>query len=158
MENIACFEQFLLLLRCFQNSSAAKGSKCDYRWERVKVGFPEILLNYLKEFKTLQHKQKKNVLIAKLPRINPFPHIDAFWRLCSRRLFENMLTKEEIAQNKQFHLWSSCFQLYSIIVLSFKGSFKNISSLFSKSSAADLLYVGKGWKKYKEVWKVTLLC
>ena len=28
---------------------------------------------------------------------NPFPHIDAFWRLCSRRLFENIVTKEEIA-------------------------------------------------------------
>ena len=32
---------------------------------------------------------------------NPFPHIDAFWRLCSRRLFENIVTKEEIAQNMQ---------------------------------------------------------
>ena len=29
--------------------------------------------------------------------LNPFPHIDAFWRLGSRRLFENVLTKEEIA-------------------------------------------------------------
>ena len=28
---------------------------------------------------------------------NPFPHIDAFWRLCSRRLFENIVTKEEIS-------------------------------------------------------------
>ena len=31
--------------------------------------------------------------------LNPFPHIDAFWRLCSRRLFENIVTKEKIAQN-----------------------------------------------------------
>ena len=30
--------------------------------------------------------------------VNPFPHIDAFWRLCSRRPFANMATKEEIAQ------------------------------------------------------------
>ena len=50
---------------------------------------------------------------------NPFPHIDAFWRLCSRQLFENMATKEEIAQNKQFLLLSPCFQLYSIIILYF---------------------------------------
>ena len=28
---------------------------------------------------------------------NPFTHIDAFWRLCSWQLFENMATKEEIA-------------------------------------------------------------
>ena len=33
---------------------------------------------------------------------NTFPHINAFWRLCSRRLFENILTKEEIVQNEQF--------------------------------------------------------
>ena len=30
---------------------------------------------------------------------NPFPHIDAFWSLCSRQLFENIVTKEKIAQN-----------------------------------------------------------
>ena len=35
--------------------------------------------------------------------INPFPHIGTFWRLCSRRLFENIVTKEEIAQNKIFN-------------------------------------------------------
>ena len=56
--------------------------------------------------------------------LNPFPHKDAFWRLCSRRLFENMVTKEEIAQNKQFLPLLPCFQLYSIIILSFKGSFQ----------------------------------
>ena len=31
--------------------------------------------------------------------INPLPHIEAFWHLCSRLLFENIVTKEEIAQN-----------------------------------------------------------
>ena len=35
-------------------------------------------------------------------KVNPFPRIDAFWRLYSRRLFENIVTKEEIAQYKQF--------------------------------------------------------
>ena len=29
--------------------------------------------------------------------VNPFPHINAFWRLCSRQLFENIVTKEENA-------------------------------------------------------------
>ena len=56
-------------------------------------------------------------------KFNPFPHKDAFWRLCSRQLFENMATKEEIAQNKQFLLLSPCFQINSILVLSFKGIF-----------------------------------
>ena len=54
---------------------------------------------------------------------------------------KNMTTKEEIAQNKQFLLLSSC--LYSIIVLSIKGSFQICSGIFSKSSAANMLYVGK---------------
>ena len=30
-------------------------------------------------------------------KVNHFPHIDAFWRLCSRRLFENIVTKEEMS-------------------------------------------------------------
>ena len=64
--------------------------------------------------------------------------IDTFHCLCSRQLFENMATKEEIAQNKQFLLLSPCFQLYSIIVLSFKGIFCTFA--FSKSSAANLRY------------------
>ena len=57
---------------------------------------------------------------------------------------KNMATKEEIAQNEQFLLLSPCFQLCSIIVLSFKGSFQFFGGMFSKSSAADLLYVGNG--------------
>ena len=32
---IARFEQFLHMLQCFQESSAADASKCVYRWERV---------------------------------------------------------------------------------------------------------------------------
>ena len=59
-----------------------------------------------------------------------------------------MSTKEEIAQNEQFLLLSSCFQLFSISVLWFKGSFQICSDMFSKSSAADLLYVGKGLRRF----------
>ena len=48
--------------------------------------------------------------------LNPFPHTDAFWRLCSRQLFENsyIVAKEEIAQNKQFLLLPQCFPLLVI--------------------------------------------
>ena len=49
-----------------------------------------------------------STLLFKKPFI-PFHHIDAFWSLCSRPLFENMAAKEEIAQNKQFLLLSTCF-------------------------------------------------
>ena len=38
-----------------------------------------------------------------LKRVNLYPHIGAFRRLCSRQLFKNIVTKE-IAQNKQFLL------------------------------------------------------
>ena len=54
--------------------------------------------------------------------INPFPHIDAFVRLCSRQLFENMATKEKIAQNEQFLYLSPCFQpQFNYCLLLFKG-------------------------------------
>ena len=43
---------------------------------------------------------------------NPFPHIDAFWRLCSRRPFENVVTREEIAQNVQFLLLPQMFSTF----------------------------------------------
>ena len=69
---------------------------------------------------------------AVLKLLNPFSHINAIWRLCSSWLFENMVTKEESAQNKQFLLMSLCFQIYSIIVLSFKGSFQICSGYVFK--------------------------
>ena len=69
--------------------------------------------------------------------------------------FKNMATKEEIAQNEQFLLLSPRFQLYSIVVLSFKGSFHCLSGMFSKSSAAELLYVGKGYK-YRPVHRTNV--
>ena len=56
-----------------------------------------------------------------------------------------MAIKEEIAQNEQFLLLSPCFQLCSIIVLSFKGSSQFFSGIFSKASAADLMNEGKGY-------------
>ena len=40
--------------------------------------------------------------------------MDAFWRLCSRWLFENIVTKEEIAQYKQFLLLPQYFPLLVI--------------------------------------------
>ena len=49
-----------------------------------------------------------------MKNVNPFPHIDAFWHLCSRRLFENIVTKEKIAQNVQFLFLPQCFPLLVI--------------------------------------------
>ena len=75
---------------------------------------------------------------------NPFPHIDAFRLLCSRRLFENIVRKEEIAQNKQFLLLPQCFPLLVIGYQFNDRDFLFFDKVCSKSSAAVLLYEGKG--------------
>ena len=58
--------------------------------------------------------------------------------------FENIVAKGEIAHHEQFHLWQQCFQLYLTIKLSLMEIFQGFVTMFSKLSAADLLYVGKG--------------
>ena len=78
---------------------------------------------------------------AILTIFNLFPHIDAFWLLCSRWIFENIVTKEEIDQNKQFLLLPQCFPLLVI-----ENLYNWIDNLFfdkicSKSSAAELYLV-----------------
>ena len=76
--------------------------------------------------------------------INPFPHIDAFWRLWSRRLFGNIVTKEEIAQNEQFLFLTQCFPL---LVIGYPFNYRDFpffDKICSKSSAAELSYEGKG--------------
>ena len=76
--------------------------------------------------------------------LNPFPHIDAFWHLCSRRLFENIVTKEEIAQNEQFLLLTQCFAL---LVIGYPFNYRDFlvfDKICSKSSAVELSYEGKG--------------
>ena len=75
---------------------------------------------------------------------NPFPHIDAFWRLCSKLLFENIVTQEEIAQNEQFLLLTQCFPL---LVIGYPFSYRDFlyfDKIFLKSSAAELSYEGRG--------------
>ena len=87
------------------------------------------------------HKQKlvtflsyDKVISIHTVSVNPFPHIDAFWCLCSRWLFKNIVTKEEIAQNKQFLLLPQCFPLL-VIGYAFK--------ICSKSSAAEFCCMRK---------------
>ena len=75
---------------------------------------------------------------------NPFTHIDAFWRLCSRRLFENIVTKGEIAQNVQFLLLPQRFPLFVIGYPFNYGDFLFFDKIRSKLSAAELPYQGKG--------------
>ena len=80
----------------------------------------------------------ESVYMRKRVNINPFPHIDAFWRLCSRQLFENIVTKEEIAQNVQFLLLPQCFQLWRFSMF-WQNTFKVV--------CCRIVVWGKGLKK-----------
>ena len=54
------------------------------------------------------------------------------------------MSKGKFINKEEFLPLLQCFNLYSIIALSLIESFR-IDVLFSKSSASDLLYVGKGY-------------
>ena len=69
----------------------------------VKISLKEVVYIFLKISATDWLYVVENV-----------PHIDTFWRLCSRLIFENIVTKEEIAQNAQFLLLPQCFPLLFI--------------------------------------------
>ena len=50
--------------------------------------------------------------------LNPFPHIDAFCRLCSRQLFENIVTNLLVANNaSKIRLHKTCRLLFINICL-----------------------------------------
>ena len=53
------------------------------------------------------------------------------------------MSKGVTAHDEQFLLWPQCFQLYLIIKLSFVNKIQVFVNRLSKSSAADLLYMGK---------------
>ena len=90
------------------------------------------------------HRLWTNVLLVEIS-LNPFPHADILWRFCSRQLLKQCAAKREIAYNVQFLLLPQCFQLDSSIILSFTEILHIFAKIFSKSSAADLLYLGMGW-------------
>ena len=58
--------------------------------------------------------------------------------------FDNIGAKGEIAHDEQFQLWQQCFQLYLTIELSFTEIYSVFATMFSKLSATELLFVGKG--------------
>ena len=57
--------------------------------------------------------------------------------------FENIVAKREIAQNEQFLLLPQCYQLCLVIIPIFIEMFYCFAKMFSKSSAAESLYVGR---------------
>ena len=63
--------------------------------------------------------------------------------------FKNIELKGEFSLNERFHLMSQCFFRESIVIFSFILNMHSIALMFSKSSAANLLYFGKGGKLCK---------
>ena len=74
----------------------------------------------------------------------PFPTCRRFLTQKQQTTFENIVPKGVIAHDEQFHLWPQCFQHYLTIKLAFMENFHYFVTMVSKSSAADVLYVGKG--------------
>ena len=76
--------------------------------------------------------------------LDPFPHMDAFWCLCSRRIFENIVIKEEIAQNEQFLFFPLCFPLLVIgCPFNYRDFFIFLQNMF-KVACCRIIVWGKG--------------
>ena len=120
------FSKFSIVLpRCFQSGQSASDVLYLEKGSKLYVIFQpqEISQNKLDNLMQPHVYNKNKLLCTKVSIrlllscyiiVNPFPHKDAFWCLCSRRLFENIVTKEEIAQNEQFLLVPQCFPLLFI--------------------------------------------
>ena len=76
--------------------------------------------------------------------VNPFPQIGTLLTPLQQTTFEKSVAKGEIAHDNKFVHLPQCFQLYLMIKPLFMDIFHTFANMFSKSSAADLFYVGKG--------------
>ena len=72
-----------------------------------------------------------------IKHINPFLQKLSL-TILQQTVFENIVTKGDIAHHEQFRLLPQCFQLFSIDIHAF------FAEIISESFAADLLFVGKG--------------
>ena len=95
----------------------------------VSSGFTLSIIDLLKEFlQTVEDdNDHKHIIINTTYR--------RFLMPLQETTFENLEAKEEIAHN--FSFCHKCFQLYSVIVLSFIESFLLFNLMFLKSSASD---------------------
>ena len=73
----------------------------------------------------------------------PFPTYRHFLTPLQQKTFENIVVKGKITHDEQFPHLPQCFQLFSAIKSRSIEIFYVLAVLFSKSSAADMLYVWK---------------
>ena len=52
---------------------------------------------------------------------NPFPHIDAFWHLCSRRLSKTLWQKEKLLNTSNFSFAKVFSSLFNYNAISYRG-------------------------------------
>ena len=77
-------------------------------------------------------------------RVNPCPHTDAFWHLCSRQLYKTLWQKEKLLTTSNFSFCHNVFNSFSVFIPTFIELFHVFVWMISKSSSADLLNEGKG--------------
>ena len=73
-----------------------------------------------------------------------FPNFRRILKHLKQTTFEIIVTKEEIAHNKQFLPLQQYFQLNSRTTIHFYRFYHIFAQMLSEPSAAELLYVGKG--------------
>ena len=80
------------------------------------------------------HKQTLSLSLSHIQMLFDSSTAEDFWKHC--------FISGEIAQNQQFLLLPQCFQLYLIVEPSVIEIFQIFVNMLTKSSAAELLYVG----------------
>ena len=75
------------------------------------------------------------------------------WMYLQQMNYENIVTRGQIGHNEDFSLLPQCLQLYSLIKRSFIEHFQVFAKIFSKKSAADLLYVEKS--KHHKLYSIS---
>ena len=149
---IVHFKQFLFLPQCYQSILDQNASASEKMLPRLLTHLSVISgpqLQHVKEIaralRCIADDLDQDQRIQRYPEIalNPFPHTDAFRCLCSRQLFESSVAKEEFAQNNQFFLLSTCFQLYiKLLFFQLKGFFV----LFPRRFQSRLLQICCMWE------------
>ena len=74
---------------------------------------------YYNVFKSHLLQIHHNVSASRKGLINPFPYTNALLHLYSKQLLKTLKQKEKLHVMRKFLLLPKCFQLYSIMLLSF---------------------------------------
>ena len=77
--------------------------------------------------------------------INPFPHIDVFWRLNRRQPFENKSTKEKLLKMSNFSFCYHVFNSFQLLCFHLKGVYNFVGVCFQ----SRLLQICCIWERDK---------